>query len=391
MVDMNNNIHIDNIDKDCQSKSKILNFAMENILSSCSNDLKTKIKNREDSSSSSSSPLCLNNTASETDLNAKNQNHNEDIINQHQISENYSPDKSTIQMQTINSMIGGYGGGGGETSGYFTTSFPIDPLIHSSLTNTNYSIPGIHGSTSSSATSTSSSSSSPFDYIIPHLFFNQEQINWMRNQYQQFLPQPSTTTTTNSINENIDQLTYWNCLKDRYQYLLSTSSSTSNVLNNDPILSQPMILNESSNSTVKQQQQQHLTKSSSIANNQQQQQQIRNNKNDKRKRTWSRAVFSTNQRRNLERRFAIQKYITKPDRHRLAEELNLTDSQVKVWFQNRRMKWRHSLKFQAQLQIAMKSRELQNLMKQKNGKMKTMMMAINNNNDHNNSHPKNIK
>ena len=185
------------------------------------------------------------------------------------------------------------------------------------MTNTNYFIPGIHGTTSSST-------SSPFGYIIPHLFFNQEQINWMRNQYQQFLPQTSTTTT-NSINENIDQLAYWNCLKDRYQYLLSTS--TSNVLNNDPILSQPMILNESSNSTVKQQ---HLTKSSSIANNQQQ---IRNNKNDKRKRTWSRAVFSTNQRRNLERRFAIQKYITKPDRHRLAEELNLTDSQVKVWFQ----------------------------------------------------------
>lgn len=41
------------------------------------------------------------------------------------------------------------------------------------------------------------------------------------------------------------------------------------------------------------------------------------------------------------------------------------------------MKWRHSLTFQAQLPLVMESRALQNLMKQKNGKMKTIMMAMN--------------
>lgn len=55
-----------------------------------------------------------------------------------------------------------------------------------------------------------------------------------------------------------------------------------------------------------------------------------------------RAVFSDTQRRGLEKRFVAQKYISKPDRKKLAEKLGLKDSQVKIWFQNRRMKWRNT-------------------------------------------------
>eukprot|EP00090_Calanus_glacialis_P001970 TRINITY_DN11471_c0_g1_i1.p1 TRINITY_DN11471_c0_g1~~TRINITY_DN11471_c0_g1_i1.p1 ORF type:complete len:387 (+),score=98.48 TRINITY_DN11471_c0_g1_i1:228-1388(+) len=55
-----------------------------------------------------------------------------------------------------------------------------------------------------------------------------------------------------------------------------------------------------------------------------------------------RAVFSDIQRKGLEKRFHIQKYISKPDRKKLADQLGLKDSQVKIWFQNRRMKWRNS-------------------------------------------------
>ncbi|KAH8319166.1 hypothetical protein KR067_011656 [Drosophila pandora] len=66
------------------------------------------------------------------------------------------------------------------------------------------------------------------------------------------------------------------------------------------------------------------------------------NNNGKRKRSWSRAVFTNLQRKGLEIQFQQQKYITKPDRRKLAARLNLTDAQVKVWFQNRRMKWRHT-------------------------------------------------
>ncbi|XP_077994801.1 homeobox protein DBX1-B-like [Glandiceps talaboti] len=55
-----------------------------------------------------------------------------------------------------------------------------------------------------------------------------------------------------------------------------------------------------------------------------------------------RAVFSDAQRKGLEKKFQQQKYISKPDRRKLAAKLGLKDSQVKIWFQNRRMKWRNS-------------------------------------------------
>ncbi|KAJ8308501.1 hypothetical protein KUTeg_013375 [Tegillarca granosa] len=48
----------------------------------------------------------------------------------------------------------------------------------------------------------------------------------------------------------------------------------------------------------------------------------------KRKRSWSRAVFSNLQRKGLEKRFEVQKYVTKPDRRQLAAMLGLTDAQV---------------------------------------------------------------
>lgn len=48
--------------------------------------------------------------------------------------------------------------------------------------------------------------------------------------------------------------------------------------------------------------------------------------NSKRKRSWSRAVFSNLQRKGLERRFQLQKYITKPDRRQLAATLGINIS-----------------------------------------------------------------
>lgn len=52
----------------------------------------------------------------------------------------------------------------------------------------------------------------------------------------------------------------------------------------------------------------------------------------------SRAAFSHAQVFELERRFAQQRYLSGPERSDLAKTLRLTETQVKIWFQNRRYK-----------------------------------------------------
>uniref|UniRef100_A0A8C4N8K8 Notochord homeobox n=1 Tax=Eptatretus burgeri TaxID=7764 RepID=A0A8C4N8K8_EPTBU len=53
-----------------------------------------------------------------------------------------------------------------------------------------------------------------------------------------------------------------------------------------------------------------------------------------------RTIFTTSQLERLEREFARQQYMVGNERYFLASSLRLTEAQVKVWFQNRRIKWR---------------------------------------------------
>ncbi|XP_034050551.1 hematopoietically-expressed homeobox protein hhex [Thalassophryne amazonica] len=58
------------------------------------------------------------------------------------------------------------------------------------------------------------------------------------------------------------------------------------------------------------------------------------------KRKGGQVRFSNEQTMELEKKFDMQKYLSPPERKRLAKLLQLSERQVKTWFQNRRAKWR---------------------------------------------------
>ncbi|EFX69791.1 hypothetical protein DAPPUDRAFT_17940, partial [Daphnia pulex] len=68
-----------------------------------------------------------------------------------------------------------------------------------------------------------------------------------------------------------------------------------------------------------------------------------------------RTAFTHAQLAFLERRFRSQKYLSVADRGNVAELLNLTETQVKTWYQNRRTKWKRQAQQQQQTDPSMAS------------------------------------
>jgi hypothetical protein len=189
---------------------------------------------------------------------------------------------------------------------------------------------------STSALSLPSSSIDDSTYFSRNNSLNASNDYSMHTQSLSQQKQPSTLTST-----NISQQQRAQNLQTVKQTTNSLKFSIDAILNND---------NKKVDSNVNSSQE--IIKSNSQCDKEQHKQINEKSLNKKRKNRKSddessknkriRTIFTQEQLDKLEEEFLRQQYMVGSERSYLASSLNLTESQVKIWFQNRRIKWRKS-------------------------------------------------
>ncbi len=83
----------------------------------------------------------------------------------------------------------------------------------------------------------------------------------------------------------------------------------------------------------------------------------------KRRKKKTRTVFSRTQVYQLETTFDMKRYLSSSERAGLAVQLHLTETQVKIWFQNRRNKWKRQIAAELDAANAAHGSQTQRLLK----------------------------